>query len=670
MAPRLRKFSIIGFGFLFTAILLLVFAPQFVPSEVYKDQVVQNIERATGRQVRIEGDIGLRFIPRVELVMGKVHLGNPKGFDESTDMLKLDELQLSLGFFPLMRGELDIHTLRLVNPVLNLERNAKGKPNWELSPKEPIEKTVGEKKEKGRRELKMPEMEIVNGMVIYLESPDAKPISLDQLNMKVKVPSLDDQLTIYADTRLYNRLPATLEARINTPADWLEGRETAYTAELRLDKDLMKLAAEGKASPHSDNGNTPNIQGSAHLAVRSLTELAEALEQPALGRVPEPGKLSLRSMFNWQDQKATLRGTTFSLDNTTLSGSGMINLAGKRPSITLDLISTDTLVLSGLTAHPGGNAPLTRTESEENPAGTGWSKEPLIADTSFLTAADADISVKMGGLKVDNVVLGAFQANARLANGTLRFSMPEASFYGGKGQINAEIGASGKTGLRISQNLQLTGANVGLFLRDAFAFDRLDGSGNLKLNINTRGDSEYDFVSNLGGTGSLSLENGAIRGFNLAETVRNVRGFVASVKDQNIAADMQSTDEAVKTDFSKFAGSFTIEQGILTNPDLALKAPLLDATGKGKVNIPQKTVDYRLRPTLVGSLEGEGRTQQTSGGLTIPLRVTGTFDHLKFAPDAESAVEKLLTDPEGGIKDMEQSVKGLRDDMKSLFKGL
>lgn len=670
MAPCLRKFLIIGFGFLFAAILLLVFAPQFVPSEVYKDQVVQNIERTTGRQVRIEGDIGLRFIPRVELVMGKVYLGNPKGFDESTDMLKLDELQLSLGLFPLMRGELDIHTLRLVNPSLSLMRNAKGKPNWELSPKEPIEKTAEEKKESGRTELKMPEMEIVNGTVIYQAAPDAEPISFDQLNMKVKAPSLSDQLTVYADTRLYNRLPATLEARVNTPADWLEGRETAYMAELRLDKDLMKLVAEGKASSRSDNSDTPNIQGNAHLAVRSLTELAEALEQPALGRVPEPGKLSLRSMFNWQDQKANLRGTTLSLDNTTLSGSGMINLADKRPSITLELISTDTLVLSGLTAHPGGNTPITRTGTEEKLEGSGWSKEPLISNTSFLTAADADISIKMGGLKLDNVALGAFQANARLANGTLRFSIPEASFYGGKGQISAEIGASGKTGLRISQNLQLNGANVGLFLRDAFAFDRLDGAGNLKLNISTRGDSEHDFVSNLDGNGSLSLENGAIRGFNLAETVRDVRSFVASVKNPDIAADMQSTDEAVKTDFSKFSGSFTIDRGILTNPDLALKAPLLDATGKGTVDIPQKTVDYRLRPTLVGSLEGESRTQQTSGGLTIPVRVTGTFDRLKFSPDAESAVEKLLTDPEGGIKDLEQNVKGLRDDMKSLFKGL
>lgn len=670
MAPHLRKLSLFGFGLLLTAIILLVFAPQFVPSEIYKDQVIHNIESATGRQVEIKGDIGLRFIPRVELVMSKVRMGNPAGFDESTNMLTLDELQLSLGFLPLLRGELDVQTLRLINPVLSLARNAKGKPNWELSPEEPIEKTMAEAEEKkkgGRRTVKMPEMEIINGTVTYQAKPDAELVSLAQLNMKVKVPSLDDQLTIYADTRLYNRLLATLEIRLNTPADWLEGRETAYTVELRLDKDLMKLAAEGKANPRPDSGKTPNVQGSVHLAARSLPELAKALEQPALARIPEPGKLSLRTMFNWQDQKAALRGTTLSLDETTLSGSGMFDLAGKRPSIALELISTDTLVLSGLTAKPEGQQPISRTEDAST---SGWDKEPLITDNTFLSAADADISLKMGGLKMDNVTLGTFQANAHLLNGVLKFSIPEAAFYGGKGQISGEIGASGKTGLRISQSLQLSDANIGLFLRDAFAFDRLDGVGNLKVNINTRGDSQYDFVNNLGGNGSLSLENGAIRGFNLAETVRNVRSFVASVKNPDIAAEMQSTDDAVKTDFSRFSGSFTIDRGTLTNPDLALKAPLLDTTGKGTVNIPQKTVDYRLRPTLVGSLEGEGRTQQTSGGLTIPLRVTGTFDQLKFTPDAESAVEKLLTDPEGGIKDLEKNVKGLRDDVKSLFKGL
>jgi hypothetical protein len=72
----------------------------------------------------------------------------------------------------------------------------------------------------------------------------------------------------------------------------------------------------------------------------------------------------------------------------------------------------------------------------------------------------------------------------------------------------------------------------------------------------------------------------------------------------------------------------------------------------------------------VGSIEGEGRTQKTTGGLAIPMRVSGTFEQLKFTPDAQGLVQEVIKDPKGTLKNMEDNVRGLRDDVKSLFKGL
>jgi AsmA protein len=343
--------------------------------------------------------------------------------------------------------------------------------------------------------------------------------------------------------------------------------------------------------------------------------------------------------------------------------------------LTAEISTADTLVLDRFMNKQKPTIeretkPSTETANTPASTGTAWSKAPLLDNTNVLKALDAKLAISIGGLKADKITLGAMKVATSLSNGNLSINIPKFDFYGGTATTSVSVQPLGEHSLRISKNASVNNADIGEFLRHAAEFDRLDGRGNLTLSFTTQGISQDDFVNQLNGNGTLALKNGSIKGFNLAEIVRDAQEIVKSVKNKDITANMGNSASGAETDFSSLNASYTVNKGIINNPDLALQAPLLNLTGSGTVNLPQQTVNYRLKPTIVGSIEGEGRTQKTTGGLAIPMRVSGTFEQLKFTPDAQGLVQEVIKDPKGTLKNMEDNVRGLRDDVKSLFKGL
>src|SRR3546814_17013830 len=102
----------------------------------------------------------------------------------------------------------------------------------------------------------------------------------------------------------------------------------------------------------------------------------------------------------------------------------------------------------------------------------------------------------------------------------------------------------------------------------------------------------------------------------------------------------QSFDEAATTDFAELSGTFTIDKGIVTNDDLSLVAPLVRMTGAGKVPLPQRTVDYLVKPKLVGSIEGQGGGSDVAG-VTVPIKVTGPWHDISYKPDLEGMLKEI-----------------------------
>ena len=97
------------------------------------------------------------------------------------------------------------------------------------------------------------------------------------------------------------------------------------------------------------------------------------------------------------------------------------------------------------------------------------------------------------------------------------------------------------------------------------------------------------------------------------------------------------------------AGTLIFDQGVVRNQDLVLKSPLLRIAGQGQADLVSERIDYTLNTTLSATAEGQGGKELTDlKGITIPIKVSGTFDDPSYAPDvaglakakAERALEK------------------------------
>ena len=105
-------------------VLLLTFDPNR-----YKGEIAQAVEARTGRQLTIEGDLRLTLFPWLGVESGTVVLGNAPGFGDAP-FARLDAVEVRVRIVPLLRRELEMGKVVVRGLVLNLARDAAGRPNW------------------------------------------------------------------------------------------------------------------------------------------------------------------------------------------------------------------------------------------------------------------------------------------------------------------------------------------------------------------------------------------------------------------------------------------------------------------------------------------------------------------------------------------------------------
>lgn len=656
-------------GFIAVIIGFLWFAPHFIPADSYRNEIHQKLEALTGRDVTIGGDVALRFLPRLSLSLGDVSMSHPEGFAAKTEnpFAKIDALHVSLQIIPLISGRVVIDRFELEKPELYLQKDANGQPNWEFTPEGETKETEAEtdKTDKVSRlkELNIATIAIREGRLAYQENAEAEPLILAPLNASLNVPSLFSKARFTASTLLNGEQEIRAEGSFDTPGKWMNKEAAALSLVLDLGGKAGKASFEGTIK----NEETLKTQGVLEISVPSVAHLLSLFT----GNAPDAPEtaLNIHTNLRTSGQQVKTSKMVFTFGDATLNGDlvFMADAEAGKPGIAGVLESAEIIDISALTPNLANRETQPQKAAEGEPENNDettskWSRKPVIPDLSWLDQFVADISITTAGLKSHAIETGAFPLMVKVRNGVLTATITAMELYGGT--ANAAVSVNGTASMpKFQESVSFTGINAGPLLRDAYGFDRLSGTANGSYSINSRGRSLHDLVGGLQGDGKLHFTDGAVKGINLAALVRKATRIASTV----LNATAPASESGGKTDFASLSGSFTIAGGVLTNPDLNLQAPLLTVTGSGTVNLPQKRLDYRLEPSLVASAEGQERTQETSGALTIPIRVAGPFDSITFKPDAKSVVEDLVKDPKGTVKKLEENVKGLEKDLKGLI---
>lgn len=631
-------------------VLVVLIGPSLVPVETYKSEILAQVKQATGREARIDGDFKLAILPKVEFVAGKVSFANAPG-GKAPQMVTLDRLTVQVALFPLIGGNVEIDAFVLNKPVINLEIDKAGKPNWQFDAKAgpgkagTDEKTAPSSSSEsggvGLAGVKLGDVRLVDGLVSYRDARTGDVQQISGINLTLALPSLDSPMK--ADGSLvWNKEKIALVLGLSNPNAFLAGKKTEI--ETRIDAAPVKLSFKGSAA----QSGKLKAAGDLDLDVPSIRKLASwvgaKLDAPGSGY----GPLKIKGKVDVSGDQYAFRDAKLSVDAITGAGEFAFNGAGRKPDIsgklTLGMLDVNPYLPPESKPAPAASSSKSSGGDGAKPA-AGWSDDPI--DLSGLRAVNARFDLSVAGILVRKIKIGAANLKVSLKDGVLVTDLTRMALYGGAGKAMLTANGAGSVP-RVALNFDLANFQARPFMSDAMSFDRIEGAANADLSVTTRGRSQRELVSALGGAGKVKFLNGAIRGINLAAMARNVASaFLDS-----------GATETQKTDFAELGGTFRIARGVLTNNDLLLKSPLLRLSGKGKVDLPKRSLNYRFEPKVVASTKGQGGDAQVRG-VTVPVLVDGPWDNISFAPDLAGMIGNVAKDPVKAIGSIKNLVPGL-----------
>jgi AsmA protein len=297
-------------------------------------------------------------------------------------------------------------------------------------------------------------------------------------------------------------------------------------------------------------------------------------------------------------------------------------------------------------------------------------------DLSALRRLNANVGLRAGSFVFRQYRVADARIDAVLEGGLLRVTTLQGKAWGGA--IDASALADARSN-RIGVKAVASGVNVNALLKDVAAKDILEGTGRVTLDVDTTGRSVAELRSQLRGSAALQLRDGAIKGVNLAKSLRQAKAALAMRSDA-----AQKASQTEKTDFSELTATFQIADGVARSKDLDVKSPFLRLGGDGAIDIGRGMIDYTARATVTSTSAGQdGAELAALKGLTIPVRLTGPFEALDWkiqwsavaAGVAKNQLEDKLKDklglkPAAGASAPQQKPKDALKDklLKGLFK--
>jgi AsmA protein len=685
---------LVGLGVL---VVLLVAAaviiPFAVPVEVYSARVAALVKQATGRELKIAGPVRLSVLPMLALEANDVSFANMPGA-RTPDMVALKRLRLQVQLWPLLHRRIVVNRLVLVRPVIALEVDKAGHPNWVFGPTAaPAAAPAGSTAEPaavgggfGISGLALRKVEFSDGKISYLDQRTGKAERLAGINMSLSLRSLGSALASDGSA-VWNGERVTFAVSVDKPHALLYGAESQVGIKLAAAPLTLNLAGRVMGSP------SLKLDGAIDLETTSLRRLAQWAGSPIALSGDGLGPFALKGTLAIAGTTTSFNDADISLDAIRAKGSVSVDNAGARPAVAgsldvdrLDLnpyLAPQTASTTPLGAPAGGPAP-------ESSAAAQNGSSDMSFDLSALRFADVDFDLKVGGIVYRQFQTGASAVGVHIKDGRLTADLIRMALYRGSGHGRVTVDGGGAVPT-IGLDAALIQVQIQPLAQAAIGIDRLTGAGDLDIAVTARGNSRSELIGTLSGRGAINLANGQIKGVNLpalAESTAKIeRDLINSLNvtgalnllahgQINAVGPLALVTDAAKslvgggnvTNFATLTATCAVTNGLLRNNDLRLQLGAFPLTGAGIVDLRTRVVNYRV-------------SLQLAAGIAVPIQVSGTWDNLSYQPDLSAMLTQtpgnalaILKSAGGSVgKNLEgvgQGLKSVGQDAVGALKGL
>jgi AsmA protein len=670
------------------AILLIVLGVWlFLDPNNFRGQIQARLEQQLHRKVTL-GQMSLGLLP-VRFSVQDLTVADDPSFQASLPFVQAKQLDVRVSLLRLLTGTIQVDSLDLQQPSVELIRNNQGKWNFaSLTPAAPSAPVSGP----------APEVSAPSGET-PAKVPESKPsaFSLRRLSIQGGKIAITDQLKNQPRT-VYEPIDVSLR-------DYKQGQPFSFDVTAHIPgQGSQEIKVKGTGGPLPDAGPAAMpLKATVSLNSIDVAGLRKFLDSEYLSKAEgslsgetqlesQSGKMAGKGKLNFANAKigGVEVGYPIALDYDLSSdvAAGIVQIA----SATLKLGETPLAVAGTINTNP------TPTEVDLH-LKTG---EVSIAEAARLASAfgiafspDTTVTGKMLGDVRARGPFSKLALNGTLSGRSLQISgksLPQPvsvnqldlSLTPNEIQSNEFEARTGKTtvigrvGIRqytsktpiIDTALRAPGATLPEIQTIASAYgltglQQLSGPGNLSFDLRATGPLESVASANvmraLNGKINLNFDMMKIQGVDASRELARIGGFLKS----------DTTDRGF-TEVLKLAGNIGVTNGVAQTNDLEARLAEGTLAASGKADLATQQLDLRgaaifskgYSDKVGGTTIGGYLTTALSndkGELVIPVIITGDMKKPKFLPDAQALLKMQRDRLLPGLDDPRKALSNILD---------
>ena len=656
---------------------LAIFAATFNINK-YRGTIQSELESKLGRRVFL-GEMHLSVFPprfRVE----NPSIADDPAFSSGTPFIKAQELDVSVKLLPLLHKQVELNSVSLQRPSVNLIKDRQGTwnfaslghpannnaPSTNAQPEHPPQPASGKPNPSTGPSAPSPspasqfslgKLDITDGTISVLDQQTGeKPSVYDHIDASLKNFSPQHPFTIMVAAHMASSgSQAQLEGE-GGPIDNAQPANTPFHGTLSLKQvntsDLSKFLSSPALTGTEGviTGDTKINNQSGKLSAQGENHIQNVkLHGTDLG-FPISVQYDLTDDLN--AQLTTIRDLVLQLGSTPLHLNGTVNSKPPTPDIDLNVKANNVSIaealklaaLSGMALSPGTEASgnLNANLQARGPADKPALNGTVVASNVQLSGKQIAQPVQIPSLNL-NLTPSQVQSNpfnVTSAGTTVNTQFTLRNYQSPTPVIDAKLHAP---------NAQLPAILAMAKAYGVTSLDKISGAGTMNLDMRANGPlksvNSAEIMRTLNGTVDINFNNVKYSGTNISHELSSIAGFL----NPNAAS---SSSENVTT-ISTMTGKIAVQNGIAETNNLQAKLDIGNVGVAGTANLVNQALNLRLTAVLqqsvsqkVGgnSIGGYAKTAlaNNEGQLVIPATVTGTFSNPKFAPDVQQIAQMKL----------------------------
>jgi AsmA protein len=589
-AIGLKRLAIAVAAVLAAAFVTLVALSFFMPAAAVRNAVKSEIHAVTGLDPMLGDDVSLSLFPSGSVRFRNVLLGDGSSGEPA---VAADELTARLRYFPLLAGRIEIADVTLVRPTINVSFAADGQSNWSGL----ISSLAHALQPDPDRRASFSEIGIQDGTVVVHDSGKVTG-RLENMEFQVAWPSISRSFGANGHF-IWHDEPVEASLTLGDFLAALTGDRSGV--KVRLSSAPLTLAFDGAATDQP----TLKVQGTLDVEVPSLRD---AMRWTGNTKLPFGGfgRFALRAQSDIGGGVAALSNVNVELDGNTAEGALTLSTDGHR--MVQGTLAADAL---DLTPYVSGIRLRGRTEND-------WDRLPFALDG--FNDFNLDLRLSAGSIKMSTAQLGRTAVAATMHDGKLDLTVGESQAFGGvaKGSLGL---ASADNGVAVNSHMQFADVDLADCLGQVFGLHKVEGRGNVAINLDGAGNSVMAVTQGLNGTAALTASSGALNGINVEQLLRRLERRPLSGN-----GDFRSG----RTPFDQLTISLKVAQGTVSVDDMHIDGPTVKLVVTGQAWVPSRDLDLKGVASLVST--------NNADEFDLPFVVQGPWDDPIMLPDAQSLI--------------------------------